>query len=89
MYKAFNNCVIVTAQTDTNLQNQFLEGEVISTTQDTKDLQGKTIIASRRSFNELATIEGSNTTESGIILGDKSVYASVDIKDIVAVKDNK
>lgn len=89
MFKAFNNCVIVTAQTDTNLERQYIEGRVVSTTKDTKQLQDKIIVASRRNFHELETIEGSNTTNSGIFLGNKSVYASVDIKDIVAIKDNK
>lgn len=88
MYKAFNDNVIVITETDPNLQNQVLEAEVVSTTENTKTLQGMTIAAERRSYTQLAEIEGAKT-QSGIILGNKKIYASLNIKDIIAVKDNK
>lgn len=89
MYTAINNRVIVKVKNDTNLNNQTLLGEVIATTDVTKELQGKTVIAERRHFTELADTGEEATTNYGIILGDKISYASLDINNIVAIKDSE
>jgi len=87
MYQAINNNVIVKVRNNTDLEIQCLEGEVIATTKDTEKLMGKTIIAERRLFIEIEDAEEETITSSGFILGDKTSYASIDIKDIVAVKE--
>ena len=86
MYLAINQNVIVKVKNDTNLKNICLEAEVVATTKDTEKLQGKTIVAERRLFTELADAGEDVQTTSGIILGDRVSYASLAVKDIVAVK---
>lgn len=87
MYRAFNNNVIVKAEFNDNFQTQVLEGEVVSTTKETEKLQGKFIIAPRHKYMELGETEDEKKTDSGIILGSKSKYASVSINEILAVKE--
>ena len=87
MYQAFNNNIIVKVKNDSDLTKTVLEAEVLATTKDTEKLQGKTILAERRLFTQLGDTEEQNTTASGIVLGAKISYASLDIKHIVAVKE--
>lgn len=89
MYQAFNKNIIVKAKNDTNLNNFTLAAEVIATTKETQKLQGKTIIAERRHFTELGDTGEQNATASGIILGDKISYASINIDNIVAIGDTE
>ncbi len=88
MYQAFNDNIIVTVVHETLLKKTILEAEVVSTCHHTEKLQGKTVYVDRRHLNELSEIENSDTvTSSGLILGNKKSYASVDIKNVLAVKE--
>lgn len=88
MYKAFNDNVIVTVVHNPVLQKTILEAEVVATCDHTDKLQGKTIYADRRHFNELSEVENQDTVlASGLILGNKKSYASLDMKHILAVKE--
>lgn len=89
MYTAFNKRIIIKVKNDTNLSKQTLSGEVIATTELTKELQGKTIIAERRHFTELGDTGEQSTTSFGLVLGDKVSYASIDIEHIMAIKDGE
>lgn len=85
MYEAINQHLIVKVKTDPELSNLTLEAEVVSTTEETKKLLHRTIVANRRDFTELKEIENGNQTSSGIYLGNKLVYASIPVDKIVAV----
>lgn len=88
MYQAFNDNIIVSIVHNPVLQKSVLDAEVIATCDHTKKLQGKTIFADRRHFNELSEIELEvEPNSSGIILGNKKSYASLDIKHVLAVKE--
>jgi len=89
MYTAFNKNVIVKVQNDTNLNNQTLTAKVVATTDLTEKLQDKLIIAERRNFTELGDTGEKVETSSGIILGDKISYASINTDNIVAIKDSE
>jgi hypothetical protein len=87
MYTAINNRVICKVQNDTNLTKQVLAAKVIGTTKATEKLEGKTIFAERRHFTDLGDAGEESKTSTGIILGDKISFASVDVENIVAIKD--
>jgi GMP synthase PP-ATPase subunit len=88
MYQAFNDNIIVSIVHNPILQKTVLDAEVLATCDHTAKLQGKTIYADRRFFNELSEMEDVDTkTSSGIILGNKKSYASLDIKHVLAVKE--
>lgn len=88
MYKAFNDNIIVEVTHNPVLQTTILEAKVIATCSHTEKLQDKIIVADRRHFNELAELENDeNKTTSGLILGNKKSYASLDIKHVLAVKE--
>lgn len=74
---------------DTDLNKQTLAGTVVATTELTRELEGKTIIAERRHFTELSDTGEQSTTDFGIILGDRLSYASIDTEHIVAIKDEE
>ena len=88
MYQAFNDNIIVTVTHNPVLQKTILEAEVVATCDHTDKLKDKVILADRRHFNELSEVEGGETmTTSGLFLGNKKSYASIDIKHVLAVKE--
>lgn len=88
MYQAFNDNIIVSIVHNPILQKTILDAEVVATCDHTSKLQGKTIYADRRFFNELSEIENQDAvTASGLILGNKKSYASLDVKHVLAVKE--
>jgi len=88
MYQAFNDNIIVEVTHNPVLQKTVLEAKVVATCSHTDKLRDKVVVADRRHFNELSEIENTDaTTASGIILGNKKSYASLDIKNILAVKE--
>jgi hypothetical protein len=88
MYQAFNDNIIVTVVHNPVLQKTVLEAEVVATCDHTEKLKGKTVFCDRRHFNELSEMENvDSVTASGLILGHKKSYASLDIKHVLAVKE--
>jgi len=88
MYQAFNDNIIVEVTHNPVLQKTVLEAKVVATCSHTEKLQDKMVVADRRHLNELAEIENEdNKTASGLILGNKKSYASLDTKNILAVKE--
>jgi len=88
MYLAFNDNIIVSVEHNPILQKTVLEAEVVATCDHTEKLKGKIIVADRRHFNELTEIENEQAqTASGLYLGNKKSYASLDVKHVLAVKE--
>ena len=88
MYQAFNDNIIVTVVHNPMLQKTVLEAEVVATCHHTEKLQGKIIYTDRRHLNELSEMENTDAvTSSGLILGHKKSYASLDVKHVLAVKE--
>lgn len=85
-YEAINDVLVVKTVKNDNFKSQMLECEVIETTEQTKELQSRTVYAQRSKVFDLAGEEEEAQTASGILLAGKKAYAVVRLEDIYAIK---